>query len=176
MTNSKTFVAVRYFFMCSSCSWRDICDIGGYNWGEGYHQHPDELFLTGVLDSLRRKGAMIHPFPWMSCLPENRRWMGISEYFNSETSTLNPYNRGYAFFVYGNLPMTATRVLMEATGTTISAHPNFCAADVCAGGFVRHLLALSTRLAPVRAQSGCACLGVLRADGDADSAIALFYR
>src|SRR6185503_398936 len=29
-------------------------------------------------------------------------------------STLNPYNRGYSFFVYGNLPMTVVRVAVEA--------------------------------------------------------------
>lgn len=40
--------------------------------------------------------------------------MTIGEYFNSSTSTLNPAVRGYGFFVYGNLPMTLTRVLMEA--------------------------------------------------------------
>jgi YYY domain-containing protein len=90
--------------------------IGGYNWGEGYHQHPDELFLVGVLDNLRAQTCEDSSIPVDACLPENKRWMSIGEYFNSETSTLNPYNRGYAFFVYGNLPMTLTRVLLEAGG------------------------------------------------------------
>ncbi len=91
--------------------------LSGNQWGEGYHQHPDELFLTGVLDSLRAK-VCDEPagVPVESCLPENRRWMNIGEYFDSATSTLNPFNRGYGFYVYGNLPLTATRVLMEATG------------------------------------------------------------
>src|SRR5260221_12805797 len=46
---------------------------------------------------------------------DQRRWMSIVDYFNSKTSTLNPYNRGYAFFVYGDLPMTIVRVAAEAS-------------------------------------------------------------
>jgi len=92
--------------------------LTGIQWGEGYHQHPDELFLTGVLDNLRAK-TCDEPvgIPVESCLPENRRWMTLSEYFDSATSTLNPFNRGFGFYVYGNLPLTATRVLMEAVGS-----------------------------------------------------------
>jgi YYY domain-containing protein len=90
--------------------------IGGYNWGEGYHQHPDELFLVGVLDNLRAQTCDDPSIPVDACPPEHKRWMSIDQYFNSETSMLNPYNRGYAFFVYGNLPMTLTRVLLEAGG------------------------------------------------------------
>ncbi len=90
--------------------------IGGYDWGEGYHQHPDELFLTGVLDNLRAKTCEDPSLSIDACPPEARRWMSIGQYFNSATSTLNPYNRGFAFYVYGNLPMTLTRVLWEAGG------------------------------------------------------------
>ena len=90
--------------------------IAGYNWGEGYHQHPDELFLTGVLDNLRAHACEDPNLPVDACPPEQRRWLTPAEYFDSATSTLNPYNRGYGFFVYGDLPMTAMRVLMEAIG------------------------------------------------------------
>lgn len=90
--------------------------IAGYDWGEGYHQHPDELFLSGVLDNLRAQTCADSTIPVESCLPENKRWMTLGEYFDSANSTLNPYNRGFGFFVYGNLPMTVTRILMEATG------------------------------------------------------------
>ena len=89
--------------------------LGGIEWGEGYHQHPDELFLMGVLDSLRAQTCAEPADTFVdACAPENRRWMTPLEYFDSAKSTLNPYNRGYGFFVYGNLPMTLTRVLMEA--------------------------------------------------------------
>ena len=90
--------------------------IVGYDWGEGQHQHPDELFLTGVLDNLRAHTCNDPAIPIDACPEENQRWMTVSEYFDSTTSTLNPYNRGFGFFVYGNLPMTVTRVLMEAIG------------------------------------------------------------
>lgn len=90
--------------------------IAGYNWGEGQHQHPDELFLTGVLENLRAHTCNDPAVPVDACPEENQRWLTLGEYFNSTTSTLNPYNRGYGFFVYGNLPMTITRVLMETVG------------------------------------------------------------
>ncbi|HLO18584.1 MAG TPA: DUF2298 domain-containing protein, partial [Anaerolineales bacterium] len=37
---------------------------------------------------------------------------------NSDTSTLNPYNRGFSFYVYGNLPLTIVRVAAEAMNQT----------------------------------------------------------
>lgn len=106
--------------------------LTGVQWGEGYHQHPDELFLTGVLDNLRAKTCEDPTIPVDSCLPENRRWMSLSEYFDSSTSTLNPFNRGYGFYVYGNLPLTATRVLMEATGNDSFGASKFFARQMSA--------------------------------------------
>ncbi|MFN3492291.1 MAG: glycosyltransferase family 39 protein, partial [Anaerolineales bacterium] len=94
--------------------------IGGYNWGEGQHQHPDELFLTGVLDNLRAQACEDPTIPVDGCLPEQKRWLTIGEYFDSSASTLSPYVRGHAFFVYGNLPMTISRVLLEAFGDEVT--------------------------------------------------------
>lgn len=107
--------------------------LTGIQWGEGYHQHPDELFLTGVLDNLRAK-VCDEPagIPVESCLPENRRWMTLGEYFDSSTSTLNPFNRGFGFYVYGNLPLTATRVLMEAFGNDFIGSSKFFARQMSA--------------------------------------------
>jgi len=106
--------------------------IGGYNWGEGYHQHPDELFLVGVLDNLRAQTCDDPSIPVDLCAPEDKRWMSIGEYFNSAKSTLNPYNRGYAFFVYGNLPMTLTRMLLEAGGSEWVGSSKFFARQMSA--------------------------------------------
>ena len=106
--------------------------VGGYNWGEGYHQHPDELFLTGVLDSLRAQTCADPSIPVDACPPENRRWMTIGEYFDSETSPLNPYNRGYSFYVYGNLPMTLTRVIMDAADSDVIGSSKFFARQMSA--------------------------------------------
>jgi YYY domain-containing protein len=52
------------------------------------------------------------------CPQEQQRWMGIGDYFNTAKSTLNPHNRGYAFFVYGTLPMFIVRYTAEITGQT----------------------------------------------------------
>ena len=88
--------------------------LTGVDWGEGQHQHPDELFLTGVLESLRAHECADASIPVDVCPPEQKRWISPIDYFSSSTSPLNPYNRGYTFFVYGNLPMTIVRVAAEA--------------------------------------------------------------
>lgn len=62
----------------------------GLNWDDYSHLHPDERFLTMVASSMR---------------PVN----SLSDFFNTETSTLNPHNVGYRFFVYGTVPMFITR-------------------------------------------------------------------
>lgn len=90
--------------------------LTGLNWGEGQHQHPDENFLSGVLGSLRAQTCVDETIQIDACPEEQKRWLSIGEYFDSKTSPLNPYNRGYAFFVYGNLPMTMVRIAVEATG------------------------------------------------------------
>jgi len=90
--------------------------LTGVNWGEGAHQHPDENFLAGVLGNLQAHKCADESFPVETCPEEQLRWLGIGDYFDSETSTLNPYNRGHSFFVYGNLPMTLVRITAEATG------------------------------------------------------------
>ena len=92
--------------------------LTGVNWGEGQHQHPDENFLEGVLAGLHAQKCTDATIPVEACPPEQRTWLGIADYFNSKTSTLNPYNRGYSFFVYGNLPMTIVRVAVDATHAT----------------------------------------------------------
>jgi YYY domain-containing protein len=90
--------------------------LTGVHWGEGEHQHPDENFLSSVLGSLQAHKCADGSTPIDACPAEQRVWMGIGDYFDSRTSTLNPYNRGYAFFVYGNLPLTVVRVAAEVTG------------------------------------------------------------
>jgi hypothetical protein len=89
--------------------------LSGVEWGEGYHQHPDELFMTGVLDNLRAHTCADPLIAVDNCPPEQKRWLSIGEYFDSAASTLNPYNRGNASYVYGDLPLTLTRSAMELT-------------------------------------------------------------
>ena len=47
--------------------------LAGFNWGEGYHQHPDELFLTGVLDNLRAHVCEDPLVPVDACPPDQQR-------------------------------------------------------------------------------------------------------
>ncbi len=67
----------------------------GLDWDESLHLHPDERFLTMVESSI----APVKSF---------------SEYFNTQTSTLNPHNVGFPSFVYGTLPIFLVRYLAQA--------------------------------------------------------------
>ena len=88
--------------------------LTGVSWGEAQHQHPDENFLASVLANLQAQKCAQETTPVEVCPPEQRRWLNIVDYFDSKTSTLNPYNRGFAFYVYGDLPMTIVRVAADA--------------------------------------------------------------
>lgn len=71
----------------------------GLDWDDGQHVHPDERFLTMVASS-------VSPV---------ERW---SDFFNTDTSTLNPHNVGYSFYVYGTLPLFIVRYVGEWLGET----------------------------------------------------------
>ncbi|HLG71157.1 MAG TPA: DUF2298 domain-containing protein [Chloroflexota bacterium] len=63
-----------------------VLRLYGINWDAGQHLHPDERFIVMV------DNGILWPH-------------SLSEYFNSATSPLNPYNRGFGNFVYGTLPI-----------------------------------------------------------------------
>jgi YYY domain-containing protein len=92
--------------------------LTGVDWGEGGGQHPDENHFSGVLESLRAQKCADPAISADACPPEQMRWLGLGDYFNSATSPLSPYNRGFSFYVYGNLPMTIVRVAADATDQT----------------------------------------------------------
>ncbi len=71
----------------------------GLNWDGDFHLHPDERFMTMVASSLHSVSS-------------------VSEYFNTATSTLNPNNTGYGFYVYGDFPLILTRYLGELVNKT----------------------------------------------------------
>ena len=83
--------------------------LTGTNWGDGQGQHPDENTFSGVLGVMRAQKCADELTPVDACPVENRRWLTLSDYFDSKTSPLDPYNRGYGSFVYGNLPMNLDR-------------------------------------------------------------------
>ncbi|MBI2617819.1 hypothetical protein HYW55_06825 [Candidatus Gottesmanbacteria bacterium] len=62
----------------------------GNNWDQNYHLHPDERFLTMVTTALQ----------W----PKD-----IKGYLDTNTSTLNPHNMGFGFYVYGTFPIFFTK-------------------------------------------------------------------
>jgi YYY domain-containing protein len=62
----------------------------GLMWGDYSYPHPDERFLVWVVADI----TPVH---------------NLGEYFNTATSTLNPANRGHAFYVYGDFPVVFTR-------------------------------------------------------------------
>ncbi len=97
----------------------------GLNWDENYHLHPDERFLTIVASSLQSESNPI-------------------SYLRTSESTLNPYNIGQSFYVYGNFPMTVTRYLAEGANAACEyqgevAGDAFCAINYTAYDGV-HLL------------------------------------
>jgi hypothetical protein len=69
----------------------------GLDWDQGQHLHPDERFLTMVAATIK--------------IPSN-----LKEYLNPQISSMNPYNVGYNFFVYGTFPLNLTKVVGVLTG------------------------------------------------------------
>lgn len=69
------------------------------DWDDGQHLHPDERFLTMVGSSLD--------------LPQD-----LLGYLDTDTSPLNPRNRGHSFFSYGTWPITLTYLLADRLGET----------------------------------------------------------
>ena len=69
----------------------------GLNWDQNQHQHPDERFITMVVDQIRGVD-------------------GISDYFNTQESTLNPLKIGS--YTYGMFPLFFSRMIAEWLGMT----------------------------------------------------------
>lgn len=66
--------------------------VRGGDWDAGQHLHPDERFLALVHDAID--------------LPAS-----FTDYLDTGRSPLNPNNRGYGFYVYGDLPLTVVQLL-----------------------------------------------------------------
>ena len=64
----------------------------GLNWDMNQHLHPDERFLTMVGNAMKTPSS-------------------FSEFLNPNTSTYNPANVGYTFFVYGTLPLLLNKIV-----------------------------------------------------------------
>jgi len=69
--------------------------VYGINWDQNFHLHPDERFLTMVGNAIKLPSSALN-------------------YFTPQSSTLNPYNNNFPFFVYGMLPLTITKIISIA--------------------------------------------------------------
>ena len=71
--------------------------LTGVNWDDNQHMHPDERHLSNVQSRITSVDS-------------------LSEYFDTENSSLNPANQGFGFFVYGTLPLFMVHYIGEALG------------------------------------------------------------
>ena len=78
----------------------------GFNWDQGQHLHPDERFLTMVLNDIKIPRSFI-------------------DYLNPQISTLNPYNQGHSFFVYGSFPVNIVKIVSQLINITTYDHIHF---------------------------------------------------
>ncbi|MFZ0544035.1 MAG: glycosyltransferase family 39 protein, partial [Candidatus Promineifilaceae bacterium] len=78
----------------------------GLNWDDTYHLHPDERFLTDTAGLLKVTDPLT--------------------YLKTSKSTLNPYNVGKTFYVYGNFPLTMTRIAAEIVDGVCQNFENLC--------------------------------------------------
>ncbi|MGE5073852.1 MAG: ArnT family glycosyltransferase, partial [Anaerolineae bacterium] len=88
----------------------------GLDWDAEQHLHPDERFLTMVESALQVKKCALPNTPVEACPQDETRWLGFGDYLDTTTSPLNPVNRGYGFFVYGDFPIVVVRYLAEWLG------------------------------------------------------------
>ena len=95
--------------------------VVGLNWDTNQHLHPDERFLTMVESGLALPGASQDQLgtpptaatqqwrqSYPGVMPDCARWGG---YFDTFCSPLNPQNRGFTFFVYGDFPIVVVRYI-----------------------------------------------------------------
>jgi YYY domain-containing protein len=100
--------------------------VVGLNWDQNQHLHPDERFMTMVesaLEPVSTSPDQLGPPPtaanqpwrlaYAASIPDCQKWGG---YFNTYCSSLNPENRGYPFFVYGDFPTIAVRYVAQWFG------------------------------------------------------------
>ena len=72
----------------------------GIEWGRNLYLHPDERFQTMVVVAAK----------WPS---------SIREYFDSQSSPLNPYNNGFGSYIYGTFPLFAAKLIGAITGNQV---------------------------------------------------------
>ncbi|CAN5798073.1 hypothetical protein BH20CHL2_BH20CHL2_05970 [soil metagenome] len=72
----------------------------GIGWGDSFYFHPDERFITMVAIDTQ----------WPS---------SVAQYFDSETSPLNPFNTIHSSYVYGTLPLFLAKLIGTITNDVV---------------------------------------------------------
>ena len=93
MKRIQLWLVVLIFIFLTGAAFRLV----GINWDQNQHLHPDERFLTMVTEGI------IWP-------------RSLAGYFSTATSTANPHNIGFPFYVYGTLPVFITKLLSQLVG------------------------------------------------------------
>src|SRR5690349_17676473 len=96
--------------------------VGGYfryvgiNWDDFTHLHPDERFMTDVVQGLGNQlnpsgGQTVAQAQLTECMRRYPDTKGKGPYFDSLCSTLNPINANpaHGLYVYGTLPLFITK-------------------------------------------------------------------
>ena len=92
--------------------------LTGLDWGKAAVSTRMKIISAACSKVCELRPVKIQRFRSRPCPPNLTHWISIGDYFNSATSPLNPYNRGFSFYVYGNLPMTIIRIAADATHQT----------------------------------------------------------
>lgn len=85
---------IKYKFLLLIIIFGFLFRLIGLNWDQGQHLHPDERFLSMVVNDIK--------------IPHT-----IAEYLDPKISSLNPYNNNYSFFVYGFFPVTFLKIISQ---------------------------------------------------------------
>jgi hypothetical protein len=91
-----------------------VIRLQGLDWDDGTHLHPDERYLTMVVSAVRFPHEVPAP-SWDGSVGDPLcQGFGscLANYWDTAGSSLNPANyAAYASYVYGTLPLFATRAV-----------------------------------------------------------------
>ncbi|MBA2290437.1 MAG: glycosyltransferase family 39 protein [Chloroflexia bacterium] len=77
-----------------------VLRFAGIGWGDNHYLHPDERYMTMVAIDTQ----------WPS---------SVAQYFDSETSPLNPFNTIHSSYVYGTLPLFLAKLVGTITNDVV---------------------------------------------------------